>query len=96
MPAEEYALLAPPERKAHIIENERTMIYLEREVYERLRRSGRPATTTPPPRKRNWDGYFKDAHMDFAVIKPFAATAEGGAWRKASWEKVKAYILAQL
>ena len=34
--------------------------------------------------------------LGFAIIRPFAATAEEGAWKKSKLEKVKNYILAPL
>ena len=97
VPAQEYELLAPLNAKAHIVENERTMVYLEPEKYKNASREVWDTCyyNTPTPEK-DWDGYFKDAHMDFAVIRPFAATAEDGAWKQSKLEKVKNYILAQL
>ena len=92
IPAEEYALLAPLSAKAFVAEEKRKMIYLEperftdapREVWDSYFFSEEP------------DGYFKDAHMDFGIIVPFAQKAETGAWMQSRLEKVKAYILAQL
>lgn len=92
IPAEEYALLAPLSAKAFVAEDMRKMIYLEpkrftdapQEVWDGYFFSEEP------------DGYFKDAHMDFGVIVPFAKTAEDGAWKESRLEKVRAYILRQL
>lgn len=42
------------------------------------------------------DGYFKGAHMDLAMIVPFAKTAEEGKWKQSRLETVKQYILRQL
>ncbi len=97
VPAEEYELLAPLNAKAFLVENERTMVYLDPEKYTNASREVWDTCYygTPNPDK-DWDGYFKDAHMDFAVLKPFAATAEEGAWKRSRLEKVKEYILRQL
>ncbi|MBQ4609569.1 MAG: CapA family protein, partial [Clostridia bacterium] len=92
IPAQEYALLAPLSAKAFVAEDMRKMIYLEpkrftaapQEVWDGYFFSEEP------------DGYFRDAHMDFGVIVPFARKAEEGAWKKSRLDRVKAYILRQL
>lgn len=92
IPAEEYELLAPLNAKAFIAEDMRKMIYLEpkrftdapREVWDGYFFSEEP------------DGYFKDSHMDLAVIVPFAEKADEGAWKNSKLEKVKEYLLRQL
>ena len=92
IPAEEYDLLSPLAAKAFVAEEKRKMLYLE------------PRRFTDAP-ESVWndyffseepDGYFRDAHMDFGIIVPFAATAEEGAWQKSRLEPVKAYILSLL
>ncbi len=96
VPAEEYQLLAPLNAKAFLIENERTMTYLEPDKYTGASREVWDTyyfTKTP---EKDWDGYFKDAHMDFDVLRAVAAEAEKGDWKKSKLEKVKNYILAQL
>ncbi len=97
VPPEEYELLAPLNAKAFLTENERTMTYLDPEKYTNASREVWDTCyyNTSNPDK-DWDGYFKDAHMDFAVLKPFAATAEAGAWKRSRLEKVKNHILRQL
>ncbi|MBQ3481661.1 MAG: CapA family protein [Oscillospiraceae bacterium] len=90
--AEDYELLAPLAAKAFVAEDRRKMIYLEPERF-----------TDAPEEVWNGyffssepDGYFEGAHMDFSIIVPFAETAEEGAWKRCSLEKVKEYILRQL
>ena len=92
IPAEEYELLAPLAARAFVAEEMRKMIYLEPErfadapeaVWNRYFFSEEP------------DGYFKGAHMDLAMIVPFAKTAEEGKWKQSRLETVKQYILRQL
>ena len=92
VPAEEYALLAPLAAKAFVSEDMRKMVYLEperftdapQEVWDSYFFSTEP------------DGYFEGAHMDFGIIVPFSKTAEDGAWKRSSLDKVRDYILAQL
>ncbi len=96
VPAEEYALLAPLNAKAFITENCRTMTYLEPDKYTGATKEVWDTyyyTKTP---EKDWDGYAKDHHMDFAVLLPIAEQAEEGAWKQSKLEKVKNYILAQL
>ena len=90
--AEDYELLAPLAAKAFVAEDRRKMIYLEPERFTNAPEevwNGYFFSTEP-------DGYFEGAHMDFAIIVPFAQTAEEGAWKRSGLEKVKAYILRQL
>lgn len=92
IPAEEYELLAPLSAKAFVVENQRTMIFMEAERY---------ANATAQEWERYYfskeqDGYFEGDHMDFDIIVPFSRTAEDGAWKKSKLEKVKQYILCQL
>ncbi len=96
VPAEEYALPAPLNTKAFLAENCRTMTYRNptkftdatKEVWDSYYFTENP--------DKDWDGYFKDAHMDFAVLLPLSEKAEEGAWKNSTLEKVKKYILAQL
>ena len=92
VPAEEYDFLAPLAAKAFVKEDMRKMIYLEP---ERFRDAGEMVWNgyffSEEP-----DGYFKDAHMDFGIMVPFAKTAEEGLWKQSRLEKVKQYILRQL
>ena len=90
--AEDYEMLAPLAAKAFVAEDRRKMIYLEPERFTDAPEevwNGYFFSTEP-------DGYFEGAHMDFSIIVPFAQTAEDGAWKRSSLEKVKAYILRQL
>ncbi len=96
VPAEEYALLAPLNAKAFLVENERTMTYLQPEKYTNASRQVWDTYYHTPTPETDWDGYDKGNHMDFAVLQPIAARAEENAWKKSKLEQVKAYILAQL
>ncbi len=96
VPAGEYELLAPLNAKAFLTENNRTMTYLEPEKYTNADQDTWDTyyhTQTP---EKDWDGYAKDHHMDFAVLEPLAARADEGAWKQSKLEKVKDYILEQL
>ena len=42
------------------------------------------------------DGYAEGAHMDLALVVPFAQTAEAEAWKESSLEQVKEYLLRLL
>ena len=89
IPAKEYELLAPLGTKAFVREDQRKMIYLEPGRFKNAPEevwNGYFFSTEP-------DGYFKDAHMDFAVLVPFAKKAEEGAWKQSKLEGVKEYIL---
>lgn len=92
IPAAEYELLAPLAAKAFIVENRRTMIYLEPERFkdapEEVWNAYFYSTET--------DGYAEGAHMDLSIMVPFSQQAEAGAWQESSLEAVKAYILRQL
>ena len=92
IPAEEYELLAPLAAKAFVEEEKRKMIYLEPERFtDALEEVWNGYFFSEEP-----DGYFKDAHMDFGVIVPFAQQAESGNWNASKLEKVKAYIKSLL
>lgn len=90
--AEEFALLSPLGAAAFITEERKKMIYLEPqrftdapdEVWDAYYYSTEP------------DGYDKGAHMDLAIVVPYAATAEKGEWKKSKLEKVKKYMLAHM
>ncbi len=95
VPAEEYELLSPLSTKAFLVENERTMTYLEPEKYTNASREVWDTYYFTENPDKDWDGYFKDYHMDFTVLRAHAAKAEDEAWKKSKLEKVKNYILAQ-
>ena len=92
IPAREYALLAPLNARAFLAEDMRKMIYLEPERF----RDASEAVWNGYFFSEEPDGYFKDAHMDLALIVPLAETADEGAWKQSKLEKVKQYILRQL
>ena len=91
VPAEEYSLLSPLSTKAFILENQRTMIYLEPEKYQ----NASPDVWNSYFFSENTDGFYKGEHMDFNVLVPFAEAADNGAWKYSRLEKVKKYILQQ-
>lgn len=90
--AEEYELLSPLAAAAFIHEERKKMIYLEK---DRFMNAGEDVWnayffSTEP------DGYFENAHMDLSVIVPYSRTAEEGAWKRSSLEKVKEYLLTMV
>ena len=91
VPAEEYALLSPLSTKAFVVENQRTMIYLEPEKYQNAAEDVWDSYFF----SEDTDGFYKDEHMDFNVLVPFAETAEEGTWKRSKLEKVRDYIQAQ-
>ncbi len=96
IPAGEYELLAPLNAKAFLRENDRTLIYRFPERFAHADKAvwdGFYHTAHP---EKEWDGYSKDAHMDFSLLLPLAEAFEAGRWKHSRLEKVKAYILAQL
>ncbi len=97
VPAGEYEKLAPLNAKAFLVENERTMTYLDPEKYTNASREVWEECyyNTPNPEK-DWDGYFEGAHMDFKVLRTFVENADPDAWKESKLEKVKEYILRQL
>ena len=92
VPAEEYELLAPLAAKAFIAEDRRKMIYLHPEIYENASEEvwNRYYFSTDP------DGYCRGSHMDLSIVRPFAQTAELGAWKRSRLEAVKEYIRSLL
>ena len=87
--AEEFALLSPLAAKAFVDEEMKKMIYLEPERFTDAPQSvwdGYFYSTEP-------DGYDQGAHMDLAVVVPYAAKAAEGAWKQSKLEQVKKYIL---
>ena len=89
IPAGEYELLAPLAAKAFVREDQRKMLYLEPERFTDAPQevwNGYFFSTEP-------DGYFEGAHMDFAIVVPFAEKAGEGLWKKSRLEEVKEYIL---
>ena len=87
--AEEYQLLAPLNAAVFLAEERKKMIYLEP---ERFRDAGEDVWnayffSTEP------DGYDKGAHMDLALVVPFAATARKEDWSRSSLESVKNHLL---
>ncbi len=91
VPAEEYALLSPLSTKAFVVENQRTMIYLEPEKYQ----NAAADVWNSYFFSEDTDGFYKGEHMDFNVLVPFAETAEEGAWKRSKLKKVRDYIQAQ-
>ena len=92
IPADEYELLAPLSAKAVLVEDMRTMIYLDPEKYANCTVSF-------------WNNYYnngvsayylKDYHMDYDRILSLCQEAETKKWQKSNLEKVKTYILRQL
>ena len=64
------------------------MIYLEPERFKNASQETWDAYyySTEP------DGYDEGAHMDLAIIVPYAATAAEGAWKKSSLTAVVKYL----
>ena len=91
IPEAEYALLSPLSTKAFVLENRRTMIYLEPDKY----RDAPEEVWNAYFFSEDTDGFYKGQHMDFNVLLPFAETAEEGAWKRSRLEKVRDYILHQ-
>lgn len=87
--AEEFDLLSPLAASVFLHEEQKKMIYLEpkrftdapQEVWDAYYYSTEP------------DGYDEGAHMDLAIIVPYAAKAAEGAWKKSNLEQVKKYLL---
>lgn len=87
--AEEFELLSPLAASVFLHEEQKKMIYLEpkrftdapQEVWDAYYYSTEP------------DGYDEGAHMDLAIIVPYAAKAAEGAWKKSNLEQVKKYLL---
>lgn len=90
--SEEFDLLSPLGAASFIAEERKKMIYLE------------PKRFTDAP-ETVWDAYFystepdgydKGAHMDLAIVVPYAATAKDGKWKQSKLESVKQYMLSHL
>ena len=91
VPADEYELLAPLSAKAFVMENRRTMIYLEPEHFL----TASEEIWNSYFFSENTDGFYAGEHMDFNIIVPYAASSEEGKWQHSKLDKVREYILKQ-
>ncbi len=89
--AEEFAKLSPWGAAVFIEEERKKMIYLEPDRF----------TEAPEETWNNYffstepDGYDKGAHMDLAIVVPYAKTASEEDWNNSSLEQVKKYLKRQ-
>ena len=92
IPENEYQLLAPLSARAFLAEERRKMIYLEPDRFRDAAEDvwNQYFFSTEP------DGYAEGAHMDLALVVPFAQRAEAEAWKESSLEHVKEYLLRLL
>ena len=91
IPEEEYLLLSPLSAKAFVVENQRTMAYLDPARYADAAQDVWDSYFF----SEDTDGFYRGQHMDFNVLIPYAETAGEGAWKRSRLEKVRAHILHQ-
>lgn len=89
--AEEFEKLSPWGAAVFIEEERKKMIYLEPERFKEASEEiwNNYFFSTEP------DGYDKGAHMDLAIVVPYAKTASEEAWNASKLEQVKKYLKRQ-
>ena len=87
--ADEFEKLSPFAAEAFMIEERKKMIYLEPEKYTNASQEEWDEyyySTSP-------DGYDKGAHMDLAIVVPYAAKVSEEAYKTSKLDKVIEYIM---